>query len=497
MRPRPPSAHAAQSTAKRPSTPRSPSGQNEIDYLACLALWRFALRFCYAVLALVGCTVDRTLPEPTQLACEADGACPDGFTCVDSALCVAESSPCMQPAGESFQPIADGTPCGNVTDGVCLRGLCRTSRCGDGFADLVRREECDDGNFENDDACLTGCLRARCGDHLLQVGVESCEGDVANGQCLQCVARCNQRWGNCNADWSDGCECEAEILATFEEAMWALAQDEDYLYASVAAYSSPLNGTITRVAKADGVTLDLATDVMWAHDLEVDATHVYWMSYDFDLGMGNIARVPKGGGEIEPLVEPRDMDLSFTLDATHLYFASDHDIMRMPKDGATAPTSLGGDAWVTELVTGGGYLYWTDGIDGRVYRLPTTGGERTAPVQRRPSLTGLALDGERLAWSQLSTAEGEDEPNGTIGVTTLGAEPIELELAGGLVEPYDVALAGDDVYFSDRDLGAVWRVDAAGGEPTLVVEVIDAGTLLVDAGHLYVDRGYLLLAVAR
>lgn len=45
--------------------------------------------------------------------------------------------------------------------------------CGNG--DVEGDEECDDGNWENDDACLMNCTLAHCGDGFLQDGVEKCD----------------------------------------------------------------------------------------------------------------------------------------------------------------------------------------------------------------------------------------------------------------------------------------------------------------------------------
>lgn len=49
--------------------------------------------------------------------------------------------------------------------------------CGNGVVE--GDEECDDGNFENDDTCLMNCTNAWCGDGFLLDGVESC--DDGNG----------------------------------------------------------------------------------------------------------------------------------------------------------------------------------------------------------------------------------------------------------------------------------------------------------------------------
>jgi hypothetical protein len=62
-----------------------------------------------------------------------------------------------------------------VPEGVCRGGLCAPARCGDGLIDPG--EECDDGNTDNDDACLADCRDAFCGDRFVRTGVEACDGD--------------------------------------------------------------------------------------------------------------------------------------------------------------------------------------------------------------------------------------------------------------------------------------------------------------------------------
>jgi cysteine-rich repeat protein len=45
--------------------------------------------------------------------------------------------------------------------------------CGDGFVEPP--EQCDDGNQDNTDACLNDCKLARCGDGIVEKGVEACD----------------------------------------------------------------------------------------------------------------------------------------------------------------------------------------------------------------------------------------------------------------------------------------------------------------------------------
>lgn len=86
---------------------------------------------------------------------------------------------------------------GNTDDGdACVDG-CVRARCGDGFT-LAGTESCDDGNLVDTDACLTTCAAATCGDGVVRAGVEDCDdGNTQGGDA--CPADCNLRTDF--ADW--------------------------------------------------------------------------------------------------------------------------------------------------------------------------------------------------------------------------------------------------------------------------------------------------------
>ena len=46
--------------------------------------------------------------------------------------------------------------------------------CGDGYHNMLS-EQCDDGNGNNDDACIGACLNNVCGDGVVWVGMEDCD----------------------------------------------------------------------------------------------------------------------------------------------------------------------------------------------------------------------------------------------------------------------------------------------------------------------------------
>ncbi len=171
--------------------------------------------------------------------CSSDAECQDGSTCNGPERCVAgrcmagippsldDLNPCtvdacVEGVGPAHFPQPDGNRCATaaVAEGICLASECRLSRCGDGFRDLARQEQCDDGADNSDtrpDACRLTCARAACGDDVSDLG-EECDDGEGNGEeaaCrLECVrARCGdgsvqtgvEECDDGNADESDAC----------------------------------------------------------------------------------------------------------------------------------------------------------------------------------------------------------------------------------------------------------------------------------------------------
>jgi cysteine-rich repeat protein len=69
---------------------------------------------------------------------------------------------------------------GNQDDHDACTKQCLKARCGDGIVE-TGVEECDDGNNIETDACTPQCKRARCGDGIVEAGVEECDDGPANG----------------------------------------------------------------------------------------------------------------------------------------------------------------------------------------------------------------------------------------------------------------------------------------------------------------------------
>lgn len=114
------------------------------------------------------------------------------------------------------------------------------AKCGNGVAEL--QEECDDGNASDEDACLSTCKWARCGDSHVRANVEECDdgnavdGDGCSNQCLSCKSgRANfvfDESGYCfsrydeQVSWSTAetrCDADRSYLSTYVNSHEALA----------------------------------------------------------------------------------------------------------------------------------------------------------------------------------------------------------------------------------------------------------------------------------
>lgn len=84
-------------------------------------------------------------------------------------------------------------------DNLAWRAI-KSTRCGDGIVDKDSGEQCDDGNDDDHDNCVS-CRDSYCGDGILNIKKEECDGrDFGRGSCatyrpgligpLSCTPRC-------------------------------------------------------------------------------------------------------------------------------------------------------------------------------------------------------------------------------------------------------------------------------------------------------------------
>jgi cysteine-rich repeat protein len=133
-------------------------------------------------------------------------------------------------AGTTYYIVVDGFA-GALGDYTVTVVCPSTPGCGD--STVQGGEDCDDGNFDDTDSCVTGCVDASCGDGFLQTAVEDCDdGNTNNGDgcrndctipvCGDFIVDTGEDCDDGNTDDFDGCSasCAAE---TCEQDQWPLA----------------------------------------------------------------------------------------------------------------------------------------------------------------------------------------------------------------------------------------------------------------------------------
>ncbi len=79
------------------------------------------------------------------------------------------------------------------------------AKCGNGVLDA--NEECDDGNFADDDDCTSLCISARCGDGYLRAGVEECDdGNAYDDDACTNACVSGSGCGNGHVDPGEACD---------------------------------------------------------------------------------------------------------------------------------------------------------------------------------------------------------------------------------------------------------------------------------------------------
>ena len=170
---------------------------------------------------------------------DSDGSSGSGFD-MGAAIC----GNGIQEAGEECDDggIINGDGCSDA----CLVEV-QAVVCGDGIKDLS--EECDEGpQNSNSGACTMSCALAKCGDGLLQVGVETCDAGKDNSNNGACTLECKKAFCGdglvqalvevCDAGASNGKllgGCNTECTATISDVLLAIKVVPEVLTADMNA----------------------------------------------------------------------------------------------------------------------------------------------------------------------------------------------------------------------------------------------------------------------
>ncbi|HEX6098968.1 MAG TPA: hypothetical protein VF432_21820 [Thermoanaerobaculia bacterium] len=180
--------------------------------------------------------------------------------------------------------------------------------------------------------------------------------------------------------------------------------------------------------------------------------------------MGVLSRVPKLGGEVQPLADPFEewLPLSIAVDETHVYIGA------LPLEALFIPSP----GVILTVPKGGGVA----GVLASGVSMPLT----------------LALDATHLYWAAAGTFDFNEETIASDGkierITKDGA--VRDTLASDLSVPIGLALDATDVYFGesgsadDDDSVGLFRVAKSGGAVVTVAEEVAVGPLVLDGNTL-------------
>jgi cysteine-rich repeat protein len=95
--------------------------------------------------------------------------------------------------GDGIVQTGEACDDGNRDEQDTCRGTCQVARCGDGVVQ-AGVEECDDGNALDSDACPSTCRAARCGDGLVEADIEFCDdaNDIDDDGCDTSCTPCGR-----------------------------------------------------------------------------------------------------------------------------------------------------------------------------------------------------------------------------------------------------------------------------------------------------------------
>ncbi len=173
---------------------------------------------------------------------------------------------------------------------------------------------------------------------------------------------------------------------------WSLA-----ISATTLSWTDNKTGEVRAMALAGGPPVTLAT-TPGAWSIAMDTTHVYWTT----LFEGSVFAAPLGGGPTTPLVTGFTAPSDLALAGERLLFGTTNDA------GVHAVPLAGGETIV--MTTEGGFglaaddhhVYFGE-YDGRLARVPLTGGKREVIGIAPGTPTDIALTSKTVYWTAAAT----------------------------------------------------------------------------------------------
>jgi hypothetical protein len=298
-----------------------------------------------------------------------------------------------------------------------------------------------------------------CSSKLVCPSEYPCEGGTSSA--CACVS------GN----WACQCVAAPVALASGENGPASLAIDATNVY-----WTSYQNGVVRKVAIGGGSPQTIASGQAGPTSIAVDSTSVYWTDFP-TTDIGSVMKVPLGGGTPVALASNQKMPYGIAVDAANVYWAAYETVMTMPLGGGT-PTMVTAQQPINAFTIDSTNLYWSS--YGALSKIALTGGTPVSLAYVQSTL-GIAVDATSLYWT-----EGY---GGTVTAVPL-AGGAYTSLATGQDGPSTIAVDSTDVYWIDYSGGMVMKVAKTGGA-TIIVAIGQntPGNIAVDAVNVYWTGG--------
>jgi hypothetical protein len=283
------------------------------------------------------------------------------------------------------------------------------------------------------DACPTGALTALVLDQISGYHVAVSEGEVY-------FSLEDGRIGKTGALGG------ATIPLFLGEGPAALASGGGRLFAA-----DVTSGKILSIAQDGTESVALAASQSAPQSLALDETHAIWINYGFGILAGSVARVPKGGGEVEVMADSVDQGIDVAVDAQAVYFTSwgiYAGVYRIDKGTLEKQALVTSFSRVTGIAIDDESVYFAAGELGGsatvIAKIPKLGGDMVVLAADLPSVLRVAVDATHVYW----TASGATDLTGSTGRVPKTGGPVETLAVTPDTLHSGLALDAEAVYFT-------------------------------------------------
>jgi hypothetical protein len=244
-------------------------------------------------------------------------------------------------------------------------------------------------------------------------------------------------------------------LATGQIHAWAIAVDATNLYWSTWEMDPASPGAVMKMPLAGGNPVVIASGQLGVGNIAVDATDVYWTTY----GQGTVMKAPVAGGNPTAIATGQSGPRGIAVDATNVYWANygSGQVMKMPLTGGTPVALATGQDHPIGITADATNVYWTNeghleilhgnanNYGSEVRKVPIRGGSSTLLAWNWGITSwahGIAVVATTVYWLNF------DPPLGTLWLSTVpigGGQQSKHQAAFG--EGYGIAIDPSGVYW--------------------------------------------------